>query len=145
MQISSCLPIRSSAKLRPQLEQAIKSSRGLGTNRDGGPLAFVFLGAPAAVPLDVLLLLGGFLRNTAGESCEVFPAAALKELRVKGSLLSTGGGLEPFLLTGAGLASLARVSGAARASDFALLEGAGEGATEIGATALFLLGTAGLC
>ncbi len=40
MQISSCLPIRSSAKLRPQLEQAIKSSRGLGTNRDGGPLAY---------------------------------------------------------------------------------------------------------
>ena len=85
-------------------------------------ITFVFLGAPAAVPLAVLLLLGGFLRNTAGESCEVFPAAALKELRVKGSLLSTGGGLEPFLLTGAGLASLARVSGAARASDFALLK-----------------------
>jgi len=132
MQISWCFSILSSAKLRPQIVHPTKSSRALGIKRDlagsrGPALAFAgLLGL-----LAVLLALGTFLAVAGVELAAtgvflavvgvdadmpvlvLFPAAARKELKVKGSLLIA-----------AGEGSLLRILD--RPSDFALLEGAGE-------------------
>lgn len=136
MQISWCLSILSSAKLRPQWLHPIKSSRALGIKRDRAgpgpppPGALELAGFPGL--LAVLLALGCFLavagvefaatgaflavvgvEATAIPVLVLLPAAALRELKVKGSRLIA-----------AGEGSLLRIRD--RPSDLALLVGAGD-------------------